>query len=554
MSKDIIDRFIAEFLSGKVTKITKGLNYDFAKIARRYTDSSGQHYFTVTPANIKSILITGIARNLYPTFLAAAKERRNAANKEIKARNKGKDPKDKEALVILENRQTLIQQAKEKVFSDYFNKEDIFFESIFNEVSVELKNRKYAIAITGDSINVLAKDRSSGEVIKNLIFLKFREKLPKTNKELQDKLNEKVTSINKETTTLLDLIFSETHFLHTGGTTVGQSQAAILKSNPMMDPFSTETIELPTSQKDKFIKIKSPFSNKASRDAAAELLTAAIGEVVQKKLINFSWESIDGITERKIVVKDDKGQISKIIGEFNSRELNAAGAEQFDWKKLYPDIQQAFLKRLKESADDEVNSLATDQGSQPFSDRLLGSIVNEALKKLTKSKKIKVKKLKQEKPRSNYKGKVKKANKAYKPTKKTVRAAKVSIPRPTIKPTTTATRRTTTRAGQNTTLNLNALKAQINARLSMTIIKNMGTPALENRTGRFARSAIVTDVTQTSKGFPSIGYTYQKYPYQTFEPGFKQGSVQRDPRTLIDRSIREIASELLVGRFYTRRT
>lgn len=103
------------------------------------------------------------------------------------------------------------------------------------------------------------------------------------------------------------------------------------------------------------------------------------------------------------------------------------------------------------------------------------------------------------------------------------------------------------------TFNLNALKAQINARLSMTVIKNMGTPALENRTGRFARSVQVTDVTQTSKGFPSIGYTYQKYPYQTFEPGFKQGSVQRDPRTLIDRSIREIASELLVGRFYTRR-
>ena len=81
----------------------------------------------------------------------------------------------------------------------------------------------------------------------------------------------------------------------------------------------------------------------------------------------------------------------------------------------------------------------------------------------------------------------------------------------------------------------------------------MGTPALENRTGRFARSVQVTDVIQTAKGFPSIGYTYQKGPYQTFEPGFKQGSAQRDPRTLIDRSIREIASELIVGRFYTRR-
>lgn len=106
---------------------------------------------------------------------------------------------------------------------------------------------------------------------------------------------------------------------------------------------------------------------------------------------------------------------------------------------------------------------------------------------------------------------------------------------------------------QVSTLNLTALKAQINARLSMTVIKNMGTPALENRTGRFARSVQVTDVIQTAKGFPSIGYDYQKYPYQTFEPGYAQGSAQRDPRTLIDRSIREIASELIVGRFYTRR-
>lgn len=552
MSKDIIDRFIAEFLSGKVDRITKGLNYDFAKIARKYTDRSGQHYFTVTPDNIKSIIITGIARNLYPTFLAQAKERKNAANKEIRARNRGKDPKDKEALVILEDRQTLIQQAKEKAFTDYFDKDDAFFESIFKEVSKELMEKKYSIASTPNSINVLAKDRASGDDIKNIIFQKFKDKLPRAKKELNEKLNEEVLSIDKQTRTLLDLIFTETHFLHTGGTTVGQSQAAILKSNPMMDTFSAETIEFPTDNKNKFIQIKNPFSNKASRDAAAELLTEAIGQVVQKKLINFSWESIDGTTERKIVVRDDSGGISKIIGEFNSRELNAAGAEQFDWKKLYPDIQQAFLKRLKESADGEVNSLATDQGSQPFSDRLLGSIVNEALKTLTKSKKVKVKKLKQEKPKSNYKAKVKKANKAYKPTKKTVRASKVSIPRPTIKPTTTVTNKVT-RVKPDTTLNLNALKAQINARLSMTVIKNMGTPALENRTGRFARSVQVTDVIQTAKGFPSIGYDYQKYPYQTFEPGYAQGSAQRDPRTLIDRSIREIASELIVGRFYTRR-
>ena len=107
---------------------------------------------------------------------------------------------------------------------------------------------------------------------------------------------------------------------------------------------------------------------------------------------------------------------------------------------------------------------------------------------------------------------------------------------------------------KKSTINLNTLKAEINAKLSMTVIKNMGTPALENRTGRFARSVEVTDVIQTPKGFPSIGYTYQKGPYQTFEPGFAQGSTQRDPRVVISKSIREIAKELIVGRFYTRRT
>lgn len=102
----------------------------------------------------------------------------------------------------------------------------------------------------------------------------------------------------------------------------------------------------------------------------------------------------------------------------------------------------------------------------------------------------------------------------------------------------------------NSTITLGAL---INQKLPATVAKNMGLPGLRYRTGRFAQSVRITDVTRTTKGFPSIGYTYMKYPYQTFEPGYLQGSQERDPRKLIDRSIREIAAELLVGRFYTRR-
>ena len=96
----------------------------------------------------------------------------------------------------------------------------------------------------------------------------------------------------------------------------------------------------------------------------------------------------------------------------------------------------------------------------------------------------------------------------------------------------------------------------INKELPDIVRKNMNAPALQNRTGRFAESVKVTDVVQTPKGFPSVGYTYQKNPYQVYEMG--RGSEpwatpERDPRKLIDASIREAAARLAIGRFFTRR-
>ena len=93
----------------------------------------------------------------------------------------------------------------------------------------------------------------------------------------------------------------------------------------------------------------------------------------------------------------------------------------------------------------------------------------------------------------------------------------------------------------------------INSTLPNVVIKNMKEPRLVNRTGTFANSVKVTDIISTGKGFPSIGYTYQKSPYQTFEIGNRQGSQDKDPRRIIDVSIREIAAQYAIGRFYTRR-
>ena len=96
------------------------------------------------------------------------------------------------------------------------------------------------------------------------------------------------------------------------------------------------------------------------------------------------------------------------------------------------------------------------------------------------------------------------------------------------------------------------VKVLLNNQLPAVVQQNMRFPALENRTGRFASSVKVTDVATTTQGFPSIGYTYQKIRIKHLK-GIRQGSQDLDPRKLIDKSIREIAVQFAMGRFYTRR-
>lgn len=97
----------------------------------------------------------------------------------------------------------------------------------------------------------------------------------------------------------------------------------------------------------------------------------------------------------------------------------------------------------------------------------------------------------------------------------------------------------------------------INIRLPPAVRANMMAPALINRTGTFAQSVRVTGVERTPQGFPLLTYTYQRNPYDVFDPvlGSKPWATgrDRDPKVLIDKSIRDAARELAIGRFYTRR-
>ena len=111
-------------------------------------------------------------------------------------------------------------------------------------------------------------------------------------------------------------------------------------------------------------------------------------------------------------------------------------------------------------------------------------------------------------------------------------------------------------AGSSARRSMFSIMAMINEKLPRVVEKNMRRPALESRSGAFARSTRLTDVNITPKGFPSFGYTYDKNPYEVFEVGrgaSPWATPDRDPRKIIDASIREIAGTMALGRFFTRR-
>ena len=100
-------------------------------------------------------------------------------------------------------------------------------------------------------------------------------------------------------------------------------------------------------------------------------------------------------------------------------------------------------------------------------------------------------------------------------------------------------------AGAKTSESPIALRNLLNQLLPAMVASKMTAPALQFRTGRFANSARVENVNLGPRGGTHVDYTYQREPYETFKPGNKQGSTQRDPRKIIGASLRELAQGIL---------
>jgi hypothetical protein len=98
--------------------------------------------------------------------------------------------------------------------------------------------------------------------------------------------------------------------------------------------------------------------------------------------------------------------------------------------------------------------------------------------------------------------------------------------------------------------NLPQLLLLINSQLQDVVSANMGDGNSRNvlnyRTGRFASTVKVEQLTNSKQGMITAFYSYMKNPYATFSSGGRQSTPKsRDPKLLISKSIREIAQQVV---------
>jgi len=272
----------------------------------------------------------------------------------------------------------------------------------------------------------------------------------------------------------------------------------------------------------KTVKIMSEMDKTVDRFSEQEL--SKLQKDLKKHEIDLSLQKLDD--KDMIIIKIESSSENRSRGQKSGLRS----------KKLRRQVR-AFLNR------EDLSDLEGSDSLKEKKNKKLRKVTTDPFKKLA-NKNVKVRS-----------GDLKAKKSSKKPVKKSA-SMKVKTKRTKSKTrVSTNTRRRKSNKPTSPASNMLQMIGLINKELPATVRKNMVAPRLQNQTGRFANSVKVTEVIQTPQGFPSVGYTYQRRPYEVFEEG-SSGSWadgNRDPRDLIDGSIREIAAKMAIGRFYTRR-
>jgi len=237
------------------------------------------------------------------------------------------------------------------------------------------------------------------------------------------------------------------------------------------------------------------------------------------------------------IIRDTKGMYQDVfVGSKVQNDIDARASR--NRAAVLKEVVAEMKKELRTNGGKKIAGLP---GSDSFTDIKRKEIIKNTTEKFKRVNGVKVK---------HEDTKIKHSKTVVKSASKNIRGTGMARPAATK----TATGGKRKKAG--TQFDPLQLIVALNKQLPQTVRKNMQPPGLANRTGRFASSVKVTEIQQTPKGFPSIGYTYRKTPYQVFEEGSGEApwaNGERDPRDLIEGSIREIAQKMAIGRFYTRR-
>jgi hypothetical protein len=248
--------------------------------------------------------------------------------------------------------------------------------------------------------------------------------------------------------------------------------------------------------------------------------------------------------------------ISALKGQFELEveiDLNnvVLGSDEFFLDNQYKEEENTILESLKEEFFSEKQKWLDQRGSDSFKDVSLEVGYNELIDKLNSSfssKRAEVKYVRGKKAIKTDKSPssvTKKITATASVTKSNTKGEKLSN-------TSKKVRKNTSSA----TTNWSSLLPIINSKLTPRVIANMRLPSLVNRTGRFAQSAEVVRIEETREGSPSFVFNYERDPYDVFDRTLGRApwnTPERDPRALVDKSVREIVREMAIGRFYTRR-
>jgi hypothetical protein len=248
---------------------------------------------------------------------------------------------------------------------------------------------------------------------------------------------------------------------------------------------------------------------------------------------------------QKRVIRASLGPNNPATGKMDKPNRNRMVKALMNVKRGILAGKYPYLDKSGKAADVAASKPFKELATQAATRKAIESVVKEAKKnKLKVKSKTKIAKPKSKKRKANLK----------RSTGSKPKAQKISIPKRVAAAKIVQKKEKGDKGtGTSEATNLAKIKKYINSRLGAEVRRNMGRPALMNRTGRFSNSVELLSLTEGQNTIVAK-YTYLLNPYATFEnAGKRRWPLAYNPKPLIAKSIRNLAEGRIEQKLTVRR-